>query len=336
MPALSPPATAHHPTTGADNGARARPSSSRLPRSLPFSHTWPRLGKSNPASSPSSVDLPAPDGPTIANDSPATTDKLTSARIVNSPSGTYTCLPSPSARKIVVMRLPSITILLPASGIFPGVILGIALSIALIPMPTTAQTTNTILVLGDSLSAVYGLSAGQGWVELLQQRLHSLGNNATLVNASVSGTTSSSTLSRLDKLLQQHKPGICIIELGANDGLRGQPLQQREDTLRAILDGCRHQQAQTLLLGMRLPPNYGHRYTEGFADIYQRLTDNSADTGIPFFLDGIAQQDNLMQADRLHPTAAAQPLLMETVWQHPQPLLHQTSRQPARTRIATP
>lgn len=222
------------------------------------------------------------------------------------------------------MRLPSFTILL----------------LALLLPPTLAAVqppdAPVILVLGDSLSAGYGLDTGQGWVDLLQQRLHSVGNNAVIVNASISGTTSSSTLSRLEGLLQQHRPAICIIELGANDGLRGQALQQLEDNLRAILGRCRQQAARTLLLGMRLPPNYGHRYTEGFADIYQRLGNNIADASLPFFLDGIAQQDSLMQADRLHPTAAAQPHLMETVWQQLQLLLQQPAKPPATTPINAP
>lgn len=207
----------------------------------------------------------------------------------------------------------------------------------LLPTLANAQAsgTKTILVLGDSLSAGYGLSAGQGWVDLLQQRLHSVGNNAALVNASVSGTTSSSTLSRLDELLHQHRPAICIVELGANDGLRGQALQQIEANLRSILESCRQLQAQTLLLGMRLPPNYGRRYTEGFATIYQRLSEQVADAGIPFFLDGIAQRDDLMQADQLHPTAAAQPLLMEAVWQQLQPLLKQLDQTPAAAPTRT-
>ena len=194
-------------------------------------------------------------------------------------------------------------------------------------LPTRlAAASDTVLVLGDSLSAGYGLNAGQGWVELLQQRLHSVDNNTALVNASISGTTSSATLDRLEALLQQHRPTVCIVELGANDGLRGQPLSQLEHNLSAILSRCRQQPARTLLLGMRLPPNYGRRYTDGFAAIYQRLGEHAADASLKFFLDGVVQQDALMQADRLHPTADAQPQLMENVWQQLRPLLNTTAK----------
>jgi len=177
-----------------------------------------------------------------------------------------------------------------------------------------------MLVLGDSLSAGYGMATGQGWVELLQQRLHSVGNNNTVVNASISGTTTGATRSRLDGLLQRHQPDHCIIELGANDGLRGLSLKLIERNLDALINGCRQQGATVLLLGMRLPPNYGPRYTEGFAAIYQKLADQHQIALLPFFLDGIAQNPELMQADQLHPTAAAQPVLLEKVW----PLLDNT------------
>ncbi len=181
-------------------------------------------------------------------------------------------------------------------------------------MGGTAHAAPNILVLGDSLSAAYGLPQEAGWVSLLKSRLAQEKFPYQVVNASISGETTSGGRSRIGALLKQHKPAIVILELGANDGLRGLSLQQTRDNLEAMILACRRSRAQVLLVGMRLPPNYGPAYTEPFHALYGELARKYRIRQVPFLLDAIAGRRDYFQADGLHPTAQAQPLILDTVW----------------------
>jgi len=183
-----------------------------------------------------------------------------------------------------------------------------------------------ILVIGDSLSAGFGIDQSISWVSLLQKKLKNSGYHYNVFNASISGETSSGGLTRLPKLLKQH-PQIVIIELGANDGLRGLPIDNITKNLESMIKLSRSYDAKVLLLGMKLPPNYGPAYTTGFHDLYKTLADKHQINLVPFFLSGIASQRNLMQDDNLHPTAEAQPLILENIWPKLLPLIQTFSKQ---------
>lgn len=198
-------------------------------------------------------------------------------------------------------------------------------ALVLIALATCAASaysaSKTVLVLGDSLSAEYGLARGAGWLTLLQKRLQAENLNAELVNASISGETTSGGKSRLDALLAQQHPAVVIIELGANDGLRGLPLAATETNLRTMIAAAHQAKAKVLLIGMRLPPNYGRDYTERFSAMYANVARESNIALVPFFLAGLENRPELFQADRLHPTADAQAILLDNVWPHLKPFL---------------
>lgn len=170
-----------------------------------------------------------------------------------------------------------------------------------------------LLVLGDSLSAAYGIETEKGWVNLLAKHLKQLKPTYHVVNASISGETTAGALQRLPKLLDQYQPAIIIIELGGNDGLRGFPIQQFRQNLSKMIELSQAANAKVLLTGIRIPPNYGKRYTQLFFDSYNIIADNFNVTLVPFLLKGIATQPQLMQADRVHPTTAAQPQILQNV-----------------------
>lgn len=169
-------------------------------------------------------------------------------------------------------------------------------------------------MLGDSLSASYGLAQTSGWVSLLKQRLAAEKLSYQVINASISGETTSGGLYRIDALIKSHQPKIVILALGANDGLRGLPLQATQSNLDAMIKRAKKSRAQVLLIGMRLPPNYGPAYTEKFHGLYAQLAEQHAVKRVPFLLAPIAGKREYFQADGLHPTAEAQPLLLDTVW----------------------
>jgi acyl-CoA thioesterase-1 len=172
----------------------------------------------------------------------------------------------------------------------------------------------TVLVLGDSLSAEYGLTRGSGWVALLDQKLKAEKIDAAIVNASISGETTSGGRSRLPALLAQHHPALVVIELGANDGLRGLPVAAAEANLRAMVELAHRNKAEVLLVGMRMPPNYGRSYTESFFSMYKNLSTQLKAPLVPFMLEGVAEKPALFQADRLHPTAQAHPTILANIW----------------------
>lgn len=186
------------------------------------------------------------------------------------------------------------------------------------PAPARAPV---VLVLGDSLSAGYGIDTNAGWVSLLQQRLKRQGYPHKLINASISGDTSGGGRARLPRALDLHHPDLVIIELGANDGLRGLDLTEMRANLTAMIKLTRERGAQPLLVGMHLPPNYGPAYTEKFHAIYQELARERKVPLVPFLLEGVALKPDLMQADGLHPRAVAQARILDNVWPVLKPLL---------------
>jgi len=187
-------------------------------------------------------------------------------------------------------------------------------------MPLTARA-ETILVLGDSLSAAYGMPAERGWVQLLQQRLVSETPRYEVVNASISGDTTQGGLNRLPGLLEKHRPELVVIELGGNDGLRGTPPARISANLERLVTLAQQSEAKTLLLGIQLPPNYGPVYNARFTAMYSQVSEKTGAALVPFFMEKVALQPELMQSDGLHPNAEAQPLLLDTVWPQLEPLL---------------
>ncbi len=186
-----------------------------------------------------------------------------------------------------------------------------------------AIATPTILVVGDSLSAGYGIKLQAGWVNLLSQRLSTQGYDYTVVNASVSGETSSGAKTRFPGLLKAHHPTIVILEIGANDGLRALPTMQMHNNIANMIDVARAQHSKVLLVGIQMPPNYGTSYTHAFSDVYTELAKEKHVALVPFLLKDVALNDALMQADNIHPNEQGQPYLLETIWPELKPLLKQ-------------
>lgn len=192
---------------------------------------------------------------------------------------------------------------------------------SLLCLPLAAWAGGTILVYGDSLSAAYGLTQDAGWAALLQARLKQQRLDYTVSNVSVSGETTSGGAARIAQVLKTHRPKVIIVELGANDGLRGLPVREMRANLAQILSASRRARARVLLVGMRMPPNYGASYTQEFAAVYADLAREYKTALVPYLLQGMDQRRELFQADDLHPTAAAQPILLENVWKALLPLL---------------
>ncbi len=183
-----------------------------------------------------------------------------------------------------------------------------------------AQAAGNILVVGDSISAGYGLGQGQSWPSLLDKRLREARLDYSVVNASISGETTSGGRTRIDAALERHAPQVVIVALGANDGLRGLPVAQLRDNLGAIVASAQQKKAQVLLVGQRIPPNYG-AYAVQFHNTFAEVAKARKVALVDFLLDGVATQAQLFQADNLHPTAEAQPLLLDNVWRGLAPLL---------------
>lgn len=184
-----------------------------------------------------------------------------------------------------------------------------------------AAPERNILVFGDSLSAAYGIAQARGWVALLGERLRHERADYSVVNASISGETTAGGRSRLKSALARHKPAIVVLELGANDGLRGLPIDAMKANLSAMIQASQAAGARVLLVGMRLPPNYGPDYTAEFESAFAELAKRHRSALVPFLLQGFAEKPELFQADRIHPTEAAQPLMLDRVWKALRPLL---------------
>lgn len=182
----------------------------------------------------------------------------------------------------------------------------------------SVQSTQRILVLGDSLSAAYGIQVEDGWVNLMRKEL---ADHYTVINASISGETSGGGLRALPRLLEEHQPNVVIIELGANDGLRGFPINILKQNLSQMIQLAQNAGAQVMLAGMHIPPNYGPAYTAAFHQTFIDVAGEFNVPLLPFLLDGVALRPELMQDDRLHPTAEAQPLIKENVLKTLRPLL---------------
>ena len=193
------------------------------------------------------------------------------------------------------------------------------LLLATLALSPSALAAKNILVFGDSLSAGYGIARDDSWVNLLQQELDKSHPQFKVVNASISGETTSGGLRRIGKALQQHTPAIVVIELGANDGLRGTSIKETEANLNAIISKSRKAKAKVLLIGIRIPPNYGMNFTRQFDALYPMMAKKHNVALMPFMLQGIPPEQ--FQADNLHPTAAAQPLIMRNVLRSLMPLL---------------
>jgi acyl-CoA thioesterase-1 len=194
-----------------------------------------------------------------------------------------------------------------------------ALALAALALPAFAAST--VMVFGDSLSAAYGLASGDGWVSLLGQRIAREKRPWQVVNASVSGETTAGGLSRLPADLARHHPSVVVIELGANDALRGQPVSGIRANLERMIQLVRKARAQPVLVGIMIPPNYGIDYAAEFRDLYPKLAKEDQVPLVPFLLAGVVGHPELFQADQLHPTAAAQPTLLDNVWRTLEPLL---------------
>lgn len=179
----------------------------------------------------------------------------------------------------------------------------------------------TVLVLGDSLSAEYGLARGTGWVALLEQRLQQKKLNVGVINASISGETTSGAASRINELLKKYQPGTVIVELGGNDGLRGLPIPSAEQNFRSIITACQQANAHVLLVGMQIPPNYGRSYTDKFTAMYGTLAKETHVPLVPFLLEGVADKPELFQADHIHMIAAAHPHILDNIWPYLLPLI---------------
>lgn len=192
------------------------------------------------------------------------------------------------------------------------------------PPPAAAAQrggSRTILVYGDSLSAAYGIAQDRGWVALLGARLARERPDYNVANASISGETTRGGLSRIKNVLQRMKPAITVIELGANDGLRGLPVPEMRKNLAAMISAAQTAGSRVLLVGVQMPPNYGEDYNRAFDAVYTGLAKEHRTALVPFLFEGFADKREFFQADNLHPTAAAQPMLLENVWKSLKPLL---------------
>jgi acyl-CoA thioesterase-1 len=199
------------------------------------------------------------------------------------------------------------------------------MGLVFIALQNAVAADRTILVFGDSLSAAYGIRPEQGWVALLTQRLQAQGYGYDVINASVSGETTEGGLARLPRALKLHQPSIVVLELGANDALRGLPLENTRANLSGMVRAAQEAGARVLLVGLRIPPNYGPRYTEEFAGVFPDLAKQYHLQLVPFLLQDVALDPARMQADGLHPNAAGEPPVLETLWPYLRPLLKKNS-----------
>lgn len=199
-------------------------------------------------------------------------------------------------------------------GFFNSIFITLISVLVFALVASTAQAAQTIVVFGDSLSAAYGIQPNTGWVALLENKLKQQKIIYKVVNASISGETTSGGLTRFGQMLKMHQPNIVVIELGANDGLRGLSLNDMQSNLNSMIKQAQAKNATVMLLGMKIPPNYGIQYTQKFSAVYDDLARQYKLKLVPFFLDGVAGNRSLVQDDGLHPTAAAQPRLLKNVW----------------------
>ena len=245
--------------------------------------------------------------------------------MVNWPPGPLTCFASRWARQRisgVLMQSESIVCRAPSIG---ALIVTLCIGILCVGLPARADQRPVLLVLGDSLSAGYGIPLAQGWVSLLQTRIEAEGLPHRVVNASVSGDTTAGGLARLPALLDQHRPVVVVIELGANDGLRGFAPSRIEAALGELITLAQAAGSEVLVIGIRMPPNYGAAYSERFQRVFADAAERFGAAAAPRLLEGVAEEPALMQADGLHPLAEAQPKVLDNVWPALLPLLEATA-----------
>ena len=199
--------------------------------------------------------------------------------------------------------------------------LSVVIFVLLPSAASAAEDSYTLMVWGDSLSAAYGFSEEQGWVTLLEEKLNSENWPYRVINGSVSGETTTGGLERLPAMLARHSPDLVILELGGNDGLRGLPLELMKANLKSMVDLVRADGGEVLLTGIQIPPNYGPRYTEPFFALFREIAEEDSLPLVPFLIDGIPQQPELMQNDGIHPKAGAQFMILENVWPYLEPML---------------
>ena len=199
----------------------------------------------------------------------------------------------------------------------------LALVLFILLLPATAPA-NTLVVYGDSLSAAYGIAEEDGWVSLLKERMTQEAPEWEVVNASISGETTDGGLRRIERMLEAQSPELVILELGGNDGLRGKDPSTIQSNLAAMVERIRDEGARVLLVGIEIPPNYGRTYTDAFRQQYRNLAEKKDLAFIPFLLEGIHNEEGMMQDDGIHPTTKAQPLIRDRVWEALQPLLAET------------
>ena len=261
----------------------------------------------------------------MATDSRSRSEKWMSWRMVRTPVESLTCLLrcSTSIRGNGDMKGSSLFVARRALLAHFSLIAAGAGAAAIVPVPALAAPA-LILVVGDSLSAEYGLPRGSGWVALLEQRLAREKVAASVVNASISGDTTSGGRSRLPVLLAQHRPSHVVLELGGNDALRGLPLGSTQANLQAMAQAAKAGGARVLVVGMQVPPNYGRQYAEDFAAVFAKVAKSEGAALVPFLLKGVvdgADPEAMFQADRIHPNAAAHPVMLNNVWPVLRPLL---------------
>jgi acyl-CoA thioesterase I len=202
-----------------------------------------------------------------------------------------------------------------------------SLSLLLVALAAASAGRPTVLVFGDSLSSGYGIDVDQSWTALLQERLEVQGYEHRVVNASISGETTEGGAARIGAALDRFDPDLVVLELGGNDGLRGFPPERIKTNLRSVIESSQASGAAVVLLGIRIPPNYGPRYTRSFENVYRELADELGVPWIEFFMDGVAMNDDLMQDDGIHPNAEAQSVLLDNAW----PVIRQALEEPGRS-----
>jgi acyl-CoA thioesterase-1 len=195
------------------------------------------------------------------------------------------------------------------------------LVVLMVAAPAASAADRSILVLGDSVSAAFGIPQARGWVALLAQRLKQERLDYSVVNASISGETTAGGLARLAPALEKNRPAVVIVELGGNDGLRGMPVAQMTKNLAAIAEQSRRSGARVVIVGMRVPPNYGAKYAGDFEAAFREVARSHGAPLVPFLFEGFAEKRDLFQPDGIHPTVEAQPLMLESVWKELRPLL---------------
>jgi acyl-CoA thioesterase I len=193
--------------------------------------------------------------------------------------------------------------------------------IGLALLPLNAVAAGVVLVMGDSLSSAYGIGQKEGWVTLLQERLRKNGLDYTVVNESIPGETTAGGASRIKAVVQKSKPTVAIIALGGNDGLRGLPIKQMREHLSQMVSTVKSSGGKVLLVGMKMPPNYGPSYTRDFETAFAEVAKQQKIASVPFMLEGVGERRELFQADNIHPTAEAQPAILDTVWRRLRPML---------------